>query len=104
MNKMAKTEADFTIEVESQHLGLPDHAIQLSIAWQPLRESLRSLEELCVRKKDAALAFAEGCDAVAAVANIEPSVLRAYVTARVADKLKIQATKAEQMQLLYEEL
>ena len=69
-----------------------------------IRKLLGDLEALCHKAIDANDDFKVGVKLVAKAAGIDPTVLGAYVKARVADKLDAQRAKAEQLSLLFDEI
>lgn len=69
-----------------------------------VRAALPNLEALCHHKIAAADAFSDACKAAGEKANLSPSVISAYVTAIVRDKLEDKREKAEQLALLFEEI
>ena len=74
------------------------------ITLDPVRESLRELEGWCRRKIDVTESFNDACEAIARKANIEPAVLKSYVTARVKDQMAKKEKHTEQLSLLFESL
>lgn len=93
--------APATIHIETTDRLLA--AAAKGINLPEVRSALGHLEALGHHKIAAAETFSEACKAVAAKANISPSVLSAYVTAICRDTLDDQREKAEQLSLLFEE-
>lgn len=96
---MNAPDATITITTTDRRLA----AAAKGIALPPVREALSNLEALCHHKIAAADAFSDACKAVSEKANLSPSVISAYVTAIVRDKLDDKREKAEQLALLFEE-
>lgn len=69
-----------------------------------VEKTLPDLEAQCQRAIDAQASFTDACKATAERSGIEPGVLKSFVSAKVKDTLEKQRTKAEQMQLLLEEV
>lgn len=69
-----------------------------------IRDSLDELEVACQRKIDLSNAYLDAVKAVARKACVEPSVLAAFINARVKDTLDDQQKKAEQLSLLFDEI
>lgn len=66
--------------------------------------SLHELETAWTLKREAADAFTQIVEAVAGKAECEPSVLKAYISARMQDKVDVQAKRADQLNLLFGEI
>lgn len=66
--------------------------------------AMAELEAAWQRKHDAGEDFKTLCDSTAAAAGLEPSALKAYVNAKMQDKLDAQQKKAEQLSLLVDEI
>lgn len=75
-----------------------------------IEDAMDNLENLCTMKISASDAFSEACKAVSERAwkernlKIDAAVIRAFVTAKVRDKLEKYHEQAGQMSLLAEEL
>jgi hypothetical protein len=65
---------------------------------------LPELEQLCSNKASATTAFNDACKAVAENSGIEASVIKKYVAAVFGEKLEAHKQKAEQLQLLFDEI
>lgn len=66
--------------------------------------AMTELEAAWQRKHDAGEDFKTLCGATAAAAGLEPAALKAYVNAKMQDKLEDQQKKCEQLSLLVDEL
>lgn len=80
-----------------------------AISLDALREALTEevvmeLERAYRKKRDLAEAYADACEHQAEKAGIHASVLKAWIKARVEDKEVEHKIKAEQLQILFEEL
>lgn len=87
----------------------PDQSQGTAVNLDVLREALSSevvaeLERAYQRKCDLADSYAAACESQAQKAGIHASVLKAWIKARVEDKEREHKTKAEQLQLLFDEL
>lgn len=69
-----------------------------------VREALGELENLYRQKQAAAESFTEGCNRIGEKAGIDHKVLKKYIEARVKDKVEEFHHRAEQMDLLFNEL
>lgn len=68
------------------------------------QEVIEELENAYRRKVDLSEAFSDACEHQAKQAGIHPSVLKAWIKARVEDKEAEHKSKAEQLQMLFDEL
>lgn len=68
------------------------------------QEVIHELELTYRRKVDLSNAFSDACDHQAQKAGIHSSVLKAWIKARVEDKEAEHKSKAEQLQMLFDEL
>lgn len=93
-------EPSVTIQVTEKQLNAIGKGMKLSV----IRECLPELESLCREKDTATAAFNDGVKAVAEKGGVHSSVLSAFVSAVVRDKLKDKQEKAEQLSLLFEEI
>lgn len=89
-------------------MGQPAEQIEitkLDIVREALTpEIVEELEQAYRRKVDLSEAFSDACEAQAGKAGIHPSVLKAWIKARVEDKEAEHKSKAEQLQMLFDEL
>jgi hypothetical protein len=69
-----------------------------------VREAMDELEDLATMAIAATERFGEAVGEVAKKAEMEKSVVRAFVMAKVRDKLREFETKQEQMDLLFNEV
>lgn len=89
-------------------MGQPAEQIEIT-KLDVVREALtpevvEELERAYRRKVDLSEAFSDACEHQAEKANIHPSVLKAWIKARVEDKEAEHKSKAEQLQMLFDEL
>ena len=88
--------------------GLPPEGIDVTHAISGpvarLRPLLDNLEALCAMKIGVAETFSAACKEAGEKCDMEPSVIAAYVNAKVRDKLEDHQRKTDQMQLLHEDL
>lgn len=75
-----------------------------SINFEAVSVSMTELERGFRVKQGATEAYNDLVKAVAAAAKMEPAVLRAYVSARMADRSAKDKRKAEQLSLCFETL
>lgn len=66
-------------------------------------EVVEELELAYRRKVSLSNAYTDACEAQAEKAGIHPSVLKAWIKARVDDKEDEHKSKAEQLQMLFDE-
>lgn len=88
-------------ENENSNVG---QAVEDVIKIGIVKEKLKELEQAGIRKRDAQIAFNEKCKTIAEEAGLIPAVLSAYINALVRDDVERTERKAEQMQLLFDEV
>jgi hypothetical protein len=72
------------------------------IHLETVQNRIAELEALWQRKHDAAESYKNAIEAVAESAHCDPSALRAYVNARMRDKVAELQTQQEQLSLMLE--
>jgi len=72
------------------------------IHLETVQTRIAELEAAWKKKRDTAESYKLAIDAVAAAAHCEPSALRAYVNARMRDKVAELQTQQEQLSLMLE--
>lgn len=77
---------------------MTDNAINL----ERLQIVLPELEAAWTRKTDAAESYTDAVKNIAEQINMEPGVLKAYINAKMRDKLKKLEREGEQLSLLLE--
>lgn len=73
------------------------------VDYNVIRGSAAELETLAIAAKASADTYREAVRSVAAKANLDASVLSAWVKARISDAPEKKAAQAEQLALLFEE-
>ena len=77
---------------------------------QVVEDALENLEQLCTLKLSATETFSAACSAVSDKAwnenhiKLDAAVIRSYVTARVRDRMEKYNDRAEQMNLLMDDI
>jgi len=76
----------------------------IEITLSKLRENLGYLIGRHNAAKEARTVYTEAVDAIAAASGIEPAVIKAFVSAKAADKYEDKKRNASQLQLCFDEI
>lgn len=84
--------------------GRKDRGQEAAIKLDPIKESVEELVQLHRKAAEAGDAYSDGVKKVAEKSGLLASVVRKFVSARAGEKFKDEKTKAEQLNLLFEDV
>ncbi len=98
------TESGLCLKCVARHVTKGIRMNDTGIKLEALSVAMGELEDAWTRKQQATEDYGTLIKSTAEAARLDPSVIRAYVTARMADRTEKEKRKAEQLSLCFDQL